>query len=67
MFKDNWDIMTDNQPAPPSGDVNPAKGKPASAPLTWESDLRTLYHSVVTEPLPASFDDLLARLDALDE
>jgi hypothetical protein len=29
----------------------------------WASGLRQLYDSVVDEPLPASFDDLLSKLD----
>lgn len=29
----------------------------------WASGLRKLYNSVVEEPLPDSFDDLLKKLD----
>ncbi|MFD2579716.1 NepR family anti-sigma factor [Novosphingobium colocasiae] len=29
----------------------------------WAGGLRKLYNSVVDEPLPSSFDDLLKKLD----
>lgn len=32
----------------------------------WASGLRQLYDSVVEEPLPNSFDDLLKKLDSDD-
>ncbi|MDT0577019.1 NepR family anti-sigma factor [Croceicoccus sp. F390] len=32
----------------------------------WATGLRHLYDSVVEEPLPNSFDDLLSKLDAQD-
>lgn len=42
---------------------HPAAGKPASAPPAWSDGLRKLYDSVVEEPLPDSFKDLLDKLD----
>jgi hypothetical protein len=36
--------------------------KPAQNP-GWASGLRQLYDSVVDEPLPDSFNDLLSKLD----
>ncbi|MCB2076406.1 MAG: hypothetical protein KDE55_01780 [Novosphingobium sp.] len=36
----------------------PRKGEPG-----WAKGLRKLYDSVVDEPLPDSFDDLLKKLD----
>ncbi len=33
----------------------------------WADGLRKLYDSVVDEPLPDSFKDLLAKLDETDE
>ncbi|QZP08145.1 NepR family anti-sigma factor [Caenibius sp. WL] len=38
--------------------VHPPVAKP-----DWASGLRRLYDSVVEEPLPDSFKDLLAKLD----
>jgi hypothetical protein len=42
-------------------------GKPAAGdvaqPPDWATGLRRLYDSVVEEPLPDSFKDLLSRLD----
>ena len=45
-----------------------AKGKSAGAekPPEWADGLRQLYDSVVDEPLPDSFKDLLAKLDEND-
>lgn len=33
----------------------------------WASGLRQLYNSVLDEPLPDSFDDLLKKLDRDDD
>ena len=48
----------------------PVPGMPASGIPTrvgrrpgWAAGLRQLYDSVVDEPLPDSFDDLLKKLD----
>ena len=43
----------------------PAAGKKAEQP-EWANGLRQLYDSVVEEPLPDQFEDLLAKLDAGD-
>ena len=54
---------------PPGGDSG-APGKSGAAPEQapvrqpgWAKDLRKLYDSVVEEPLPDSFADLLKKLD----
>jgi anti-sigma factor NepR-like protein len=52
------------------GKMNPGKnlsnhGRPAPQP-EWASGLKRLYNSVVEEPLPDSFADLIAKLDASD-
>lgn len=49
----------------PSGDQSPdhaQEGSGASRP-DWADGLRQLYDSVVDEPLPDTFKDLLERLD----
>lgn len=33
----------------------------------WADGLRKLYNSVVDEPLPDSFDDILKKLDQSDD
>lgn len=45
------------------------RGEPGRAPKPgWADGLRKLYDSVVEEPLPDSFNDLLKKLDkASDE
>jgi hypothetical protein len=50
---------------PISGDPSPdSSGKAAAARQPdWADGLRQLYDSVVDEPLPDSFKDLLERLD----
>jgi hypothetical protein len=59
-------LGTDKTHAPPSG--GRAKGidvktqQQAGSP-GWASGLRQLYESVVDEPLPDTFKDLLAKLD----
>lgn len=42
-----------------------AQGKRKSSP-EWASGLRRLYDSVVDEPLPDSFKDLITKLDKRD-
>ncbi len=60
----------------PSSDDSPESGKkcessndkgtnPAETPA-WTSGLKQLYDSVVDEPLPDQFKDLLAQLDETD-
>ena len=41
---------------------SPETGEPG-----WAGGLRKLYNSVVDEPLPDSFKDLLKKLDASDD
>jgi Anti-sigma factor NepR len=43
---------------PPRSTMRPATKSPE-----WADGLRKLYDSVVEEPLPDSFDDLLKKLD----
>ncbi|WP_296675098.1 NepR family anti-sigma factor [Novosphingobium sp.] len=40
---------------------------PDNRPPGWADGLRKLYDSVVSEPLPDSFDDLLKKLDQADD
>lgn len=62
-----------------SGDVKKAKTKDTMSPVPnttdfprqtpqpeWASGLKRLYNSVVEEPLPDSFADLIAKLDDSD-
>jgi len=51
-----------------------AGSKPGLPPVTrkdgepgWAAGLRKLYNSVVDEPLPNSFDDILKKLDESDD
>lgn len=41
----------------------PGAATPGSKEPGWAEGLRQLYNSVVHEPLPDSFDDLLKKLD----
>lgn len=43
-------------------DVKECAGEKARDP-EWTSSLKKLYNSVVDEPLPASFKNLLSKLD----
>lgn len=45
-----------------------ATPKPGAKPRDpeWAAGLKRLYNSVVEEPLPDSFTDLLKKLDAAD-
>jgi hypothetical protein len=43
----------------------PPSGRKQAQP-GWAKGLRKLYNSVVDEPLPESFDDLLKKLDGQD-
>ena len=40
---------------------------PGSPQPGWADGLRKLYNSVLDEPLPDSFDDLLKKLDRADD
>jgi Anti-sigma factor NepR len=59
---------------PPKGDKS-ARQAPAAFPRKarnsgepgWADGLRQLYDSVLNEPLPNSFDDLLKKLDKGDD
>ena len=52
---------------------NPVKGSKQNTKSTgrqkpeWASGLKHLYDSVIDEPLPDSFKDLLAKLDDEDQ
>lgn len=69
----NEEPATEATPPPGPENDNPAKTPdvtgPASGPAgkaknpAWAKDLRSLYDSVVEEPLPDSFMDLLSKLD----
>lgn len=48
-----------------SGKGNAAPKQPGQKP-DWSNGLRQLYDSVLDEPLPDSFKDLLSKLDAKD-
>ena len=53
-----------------AGKMSPEKNLSAQSRPTpqpeWASGLKRLYNSVVDEPLPDSFADLIAKLDASD-
>ena len=48
---------------PMKSQPRPAGRNPAPG---WQDGLRKLYDSVVEEPIPSSFDDLLKKLDKPD-
>ncbi|MEO5587562.1 MAG: NepR family anti-sigma factor [Novosphingobium sp.] len=48
-----------------SGLNPPQRSRPAPQP-EWATGLKRLYNSVVEEPLPDSFADLIAKLDDSD-
>lgn len=52
-----------------SEDDGTGRGKPKAAahPPAWADGLKQLYDTVVDEPIPSSFKDLLAQLDASDD
>lgn len=56
--------MTSAKPGKPAQDGEAAKKDQAKP--EWASGLRQLYDSVVDEPLPDAFKDLLSKLDAKD-
>lgn len=47
------------------GQTQADRGQKAPQP-EWATGLKRLYNSVVEEPLPDSFADLIAKLDARD-
>lgn len=60
------EVLALTQPKGPNG-PGPANGSPrkiqADGEPGWAKGLRQLYNSVVDEPLPDSFEDLLKKLD----
>jgi hypothetical protein len=59
-----------SQPAEPNGPNKspaPELGTKKTVEPGWAKGLRRLYDSVVNEPLPDSFDDLLKKLEKGDD
>ena len=52
-----------SEPKFPDGSRMPEKNTLGEHEPGWAAGLRKLYNSVVEEPLPDSFDDLLKQLD----
>lgn len=65
----NEEPAAEGTPPPGPENDNPAKPEAAAKPKApaWAKDLRSLYDSVVEEPLPDSFMDLLSKLDGEPE
>ncbi|WP_341712090.1 NepR family anti-sigma factor [Erythrobacter sp.] len=57
-------MKSDNPNPPRPGGERPSDTRAAKP--GWADGLRQLYDSVVDEPLPDSFKDLLAKLDSAD-
>jgi hypothetical protein len=55
------DDSNDDKARPPMRPARPREGKRARP--EWADGLRQLYDSVLNEPLPDSFADLIAKLD----
>lgn len=51
---------------PSASDKKAAKQGAADREANWTNGLKKLYDSVVDEPLPDSFRDLLSKLDSED-
>ena len=49
---------------PSATDKKAARGDAAKRDADWTNGLKKLYDSVVDEPLPDSFRDLLSKLDS---
>lgn len=65
-----WDSPQDvmaKEKVPPQKKAAYKGGKAASEKAGWAVGLRQLYDSVVDEPLPDSFQDLLSKLDGADK
>lgn len=61
-------MLTDRKPEPVrKRNVGGGSQNPGARPPGWAQGLRNLYDSVVSEPLPDSFDDLLKKLDQADD
>jgi hypothetical protein len=63
----NENPATEATPPPGPENDNPAKPTSKAKAPAWATDLRSLYDSVVEEPLPDSFMDLLSKLDGESE
>lgn len=67
--KDTFDNMTDFKPSDgkrgADGGDNAGRRAAGKSP-DWANGLRRLYDSVVEEPLPDQFRDLLSQLDKND-
>lgn len=68
----NEEQSAEATPPPGPENDNPAKPETPNAKAkakdpAWAKDLRSLYDSVVEEPLPDSFMDLLSKLDGDSE
>ena len=50
-----------------SSDSSPDLAPDASSSPAWADGLKQLYRSVVDEPLPGNFQDLLDQFDETDE
>ncbi|BBC74389.1 conserved hypothetical protein [Altererythrobacter sp. B11] len=57
------DEMTEPQKAAEKQNVQTQGATTAAPQPQWAKGLKQLYNSVVDEPLPDSFKDLLAKLD----
>lgn len=55
--------MDDRKRNPGQASDAPDPKEPGANQPGWAEGLRQLYNSVVHEPLPDSFDDLLKKLD----
>lgn len=55
-------MKSDKATSAPHRDPRPSGTRPAKP--EWADGLRQFYDSVVDEPLPDTFKDLLAKLDA---
>ncbi|MBT8427717.1 MAG: hypothetical protein KJO02_06790 [Erythrobacter sp.] len=60
----NAQQSSEQQPEKGAGEAKKPPRKEAQP--EWANGLRKLYDSVVEEPLPDSFKDLLSQLDAKD-
>lgn len=57
----------DDQPERPVALPRGKGRKPGAKGQKWANDLRDMYKSVLDEPLPDSFTDLLRKLDQADD
>lgn len=59
--------MTEKSKKTASAEQKAPTGHPPVTKPDWANGLRRLYDSVVEEPLPDSFMDLLSKLDDTDK